>query len=240
MPIFSKLNQIMLDVSRIGQDWSQKRSELILDEKSAGDFATNADIDVEHYLRAALAEKFPGQPVLGEEFGGDLSPDQTGWVIDPIDGTSNFALGLPIWGISVGYIVEGKSVMGAISLPDLDIIVSAEAGKGIRLNNREIQAQKFNPAIMVIGLGENDFETGQQTDARAEKLRQDGYAVVRYRCAVFSLAMSALGRLSGYVENGCCLWDVAAADVICREAGLQVETAKIADGRYSIDARWVK
>jgi myo-inositol-1(or 4)-monophosphatase len=90
----------------------------------------------------------------------------------------------------------------------------------------------------VIALGENDFETGPETDDRAQALREAGYSVVRYRCAVFALVNAALGRLDGYIENGCGLWDVAAAWVICEEAGLTVEVEKVAKGRYSITARW--
>ena len=92
--------------------------------------------------------------------------------------------------------------------------------------------------VKILAIGENDFETGAQTDARAQVFREANYSVVRYRCAVFALAMSAMGRLSGYIERGCGLWDVAAADVICREAGLTVTTEKIADGRWAIDTRW--
>ncbi|MEO0982351.1 MAG: inositol monophosphatase [Pseudomonadota bacterium] len=234
----SKLEQIINGATRIGKEWSQKRSQLVLDEKSAGQFATNADVEIERFLRNELEDKFPGQSIIGEELGGELSLDHTGWALDPIDGTSNFALGLPIWAISVGYIGKGEAIFGAISLPDLDLVLTAAKGEGLRINYENASAVHRHPSVKVIALGENDFETGPQTDAKAEQLRQKGFAVVRYRCAVFSLAMSALGRLSGYVENGCGLWDIAAAEVICKEAGLQVQTANITEGRYSIDAQW--
>ena len=81
-----------------------------------------------------------------------------------------------------------------------------------------------------------NLDLSQMTERKAFAIK--ALRVVRYRCAVFSLAMSALGRLSGYVEHGCGLWDIAAADIICREAGLEVTTAAIAPGRYSVDARW--
>ncbi len=234
----SKLEQIIKGATNIGKKWSQKRAQLVLDEKSAGQFATNADVEIERFLRNKLEDKFPGQAIIGEELGGNLSTDHTGWALDPIDGTSNFALGLPIWAISVGYISKGEAVLGAISLPDLDLVLTAEIGKGLRINCEQASSFRRHPSIKVIALGENDFESGAQTDARAELLRQKGFSVVRYRCAVFSLAMSALGRLNGYVENGCGLWDIAAGEVICKEAGLRVTTKNIAEGRYSIDAQW--
>ncbi|MEM1148036.1 MAG: inositol monophosphatase family protein [Pseudomonadota bacterium] len=234
----SNLEEILQTAARIGKVWRQKRAELTFDEKSIGQFASNADLEIEHNVRGALAQAFPGQAIIGEEMGGALSDDQTGWAIDPIDGTSNFILGLPIWAISIGYVVRGDSVLGALSLPDLDLTLSAETGSGLRLNGVPVQAIPPPAAVKVIALGENDFEPGLRTDEIAQGLRAQNYAVVRYRCAVFSLAMSALGRLSGYVENGCGLWDIAAAGIICQEAGMDVTSNMIAPGRYAIDARW--
>jgi myo-inositol-1(or 4)-monophosphatase len=89
----------------------------------------------------------------------------------------------------------------------------------------------------LIALGENDFEPGPTTDARAQALREAGFAVARYNCAVFALASAALGWTDGYIEHGCGLWDIAAGAVICREAGLAVTSQEIAPDRWSIDAR---
>lgn len=232
------LEEILGEAAEIGLRWSRNRSDLVLDEKSAGQFASNADIEIEQFIRHKLAQTFPDQPIVGEEMGGTLGQDTSGWAIDPIDGTSNFILGLPIWGISIGYIKNGRSILGAISLPDLQLTLSAADGKGVRVNGMPLAKSKHTSAVKVLALGENDHENGQQTDARAQVFREQGFAVVRYRCAVFSLALSALGRLSGYIEHGCGLWDIAAAEIICKEAGMNVQTANIAEGRYSVDARW--
>ncbi len=218
--------------------WSRLRSHLLLDEKSAGQFASNADIEIEEQIRRDLADTFPNDSVLGEETGGSLGEDVTGWAVDPIDGTSNFILGLPIWGVSIGYLEQGRSTLGAIVLPELKLMISALRGHGLRVNANPLIQPLRVPNVKVIALGENDYESGPETDARAQILRDSGFAVVRYRCAVFSLGVAALGRLSGYIENGCGLWDIAAADVICQEAGMRVETSKIIEGRYYIDARW--
>ncbi|MEL6661713.1 MAG: inositol monophosphatase family protein [Pseudomonadota bacterium] len=232
------LERIIGAATKIGSRWSENRSKLLIDEKSAGQFASNADVEIETFVRDQLAKCFPGQPVIGEELGGDLGTDATGWAIDPIDGTSNFVLGLPIWGISIGYIENGRSMLGAIALPDLQLTLSAGDQQGLRINNTDATKVRHISPVKILALGENDFETGPETDARAQVFREEGYSVVRYRCAVFSLAMSAIGRLSGYVENGCGLWDIAAAEVICREAGMRIQTSQVAAGRYAVDARW--
>nr|WP_070960534.1 inositol monophosphatase family protein [Hyphomonas sp. Mor2] len=233
-----QLESLMAPAAGLGLSWASKREALILDEKSAGQFASNADIEIEQLLRNGLAEQFPGQAVIGEEMGGALTGDARGWAIDPIDGTSNFVLGLPIWGISVGHWDNGHSSLGAIALPALGLTVSAAKGAGVRINGVPAGDLRPRSPVKIFAIGENDFETGPQTDTRAQTYRARDYSVVRYRCAVFALAMSGMGRLSGYDEHGCGLWDIAAADVICREAGMTVETRQINETRWSIKAQW--
>jgi myo-inositol-1(or 4)-monophosphatase len=232
------LEAILRKAAARAMDWTARRSDLVVDEKSAGQFASNADIEVEALLRRELSAAFGDTAILGEELGGDLGETATGWAIDPIDGTSNFLLGLPLWGISAGYLEQGKPAMGAIALPELGLLLSAGRGIGLRVNGQPRSGPPRLSSVKLMALGENDFEPGPETDARAQAFRDRGFAVVRYRCAVFSLASAALGRLGGYIERGCGLWDVAAADIICREAGLQVEAGQIAPGRWAINARW--
>lgn len=234
-----ELETILSQAAAQALRWSGNRSQLVLNEKSAGQFASDADIDIEGQLRRELSRAFGDTHIIGEEMGGELAPDSTGWAIDPIDGTSNFLLGLPMWGISVGYFDQGRSILGAIALPELSLILSAAKGQGLRVNQLPVRSAARIPSVKVIALGENDYESGPQSDLRADALRDEGYAVVRYRCAVFSLASAALGRLSGYTENGCGLWDIAAAEIICREAGMTVHTSNISEGRYHVDARWI-
>lgn len=232
------LETILQEASSVALDWCARRGELSVDEKSLGQFATNVDIELEKLIRQSLSKHFRGTAIIGEEFGGSLSDGQSGWAIDPIDGTTNFILGLPIWGISIGYIENGRSIAGAISLPELGIALSAAEGTGLRILSGSALNPPGAPQVNTMSIGENDFEPGPATDARAQAFRDQDYSVVRYRCAVFSLAMAALGRLSGYIEHGCGLWDIAAAEIICREAGLQVHTFEIAPGRFAIDAQW--
>lgn len=232
------LETIMDRAAARARSWTGRRRELVVDEKSAGQFASNADIEIETLLRQEIMAAFGRAAILGEELGGTLDERATGWALDPIDGTSNFLLGLPLWGISAGYLEEGKPVLGAIALPELGLLVSAAPGSGLRINREQRRGPSLLSSVRLMALGENDFEPGTDTDARAQVFRAEGYAVVRYRCAVFSLASAALGRLGGYIERGCGLWDIAAADIICREAGMMVSTEEVAPGRWEIDARW--
>lgn len=207
------------------------------EEKAPGDFASEADRAVEYAIRAALRAEFGDVAMIGEEAGGALDAAASGWAIDPIDGTSNFLRGLPLWGVSIGLLDRGISIAGAVALPEFGMTITAVRGGGARLNGALIPLAPPATGGKLIALGENDYEPGTETDHRAETLRREGYAVVRYRCAVFALMSAALGRLDGYIEHGCCLWDIAAAAVICREAGMDVAVSEIAPGRYAIDAR---
>ncbi|MEL6665335.1 MAG: inositol monophosphatase family protein [Pseudomonadota bacterium] len=105
-----ELEYILQQASSVALDWCARRSDLAIDEKSIGQFATNVDLELETLIRKLLTQHFPGTAIIGEEFGGTLSEAQSGWAIDPIDGTTNFIMGLPIWGVSIGYIEKGRSV----------------------------------------------------------------------------------------------------------------------------------
>ena len=231
-----QLTELIKPAVALAQAYSLRRHELVTSEKSAGQFASEADEAIEASIRAAILERFGNVEIIGEEQGGTLSADASGWAIDPIDGTTNFLRGLPMWGISVGLLENGVSVAGVLALPEFNLVMVAEENAPLYVNGLPF-VRPANPiGGRVIALGENDFESGERTDARASKLRARGFTVVRYRSAVFSLASAALGRLDGYVEHGCMIWDIAAASIICRNAGLQTNVVPLGGGRFSIES----
>jgi myo-inositol-1(or 4)-monophosphatase len=231
-----QLTELIKPAVALAQAYSLRRHELVTSEKSAGQFASEADEAIEASIRAAILERFGNVEIIGEEQGGTLSADASGWAIDPIDGTTNFLRGLPMWGISVGLLENGVSVAGVLALPEFNLVMVAEENAPLYVNDLPF-VRPANPiGGRVIALGENDFESGERTDARANMLRAQGYTVVRYRSAVFSLASAALGRLDGYFEHGCMIWDIAAGSIICRNAGLQTNVMPLGGGRFSIES----
>lgn len=230
------LGELIKPAVTLARDYAARREQLIASEKSVGQFVSEADEAIETTIRASLAERFGNDAVIGEEQGGSLGRSVSGWAIDPIDGTTNFLRGLPMWGISIGLLENGVSVAGALALPDMKLIIVAEKGERLEVNDAPFVRPDRHPGGRLIALGENDFESGEQTDRRASELRTRGYTVVRYRSAVFSLANAALGRLDGYVEHGCGIWDIAAAAAVCREAGLTVAVTPLGGERFAIDA----
>lgn len=234
-----ELKTLIDAASELALCFARSRQGLSAQEKTSGQFASEADDEIEKTIRAGLMESTSGDvAIIGEELGGKLDETTSGWAINPIDGTSNFLRGLPLWGVSIGYLHHGQSHLGAISLPELGITLTARRGQGVKINGMTLSSRTNASSVKLIALGENDFETGRETDARAQHFRDQGYSVVRYRCAVFALANVALGRLDGYVEHGCALWDIAAAWIICSEAGVDIDVREIAPGRYSVEARW--
>lgn len=229
------LKEIISPAIALSKDYAARREMLDINEKSAGQFVSEADEAIETAIRNAIKLHHGNVAIIGEEQGGSLGSEVSGWAIDPIDGTTNFLRGLPIWGISVGLLENGVSVAGAIALPDLGLLIISEPDAPLELNGNSFERPRTPLGGKLIALGENDWETGQQTDARAKKLRSEGYFVVRYRSAVFSLACAALGKIDGYVEHGCGLWDVAAGSVICARAGLKVETKALDRNCHAIE-----
>ncbi|MBT2187891.1 inositol monophosphatase family protein [Sphingobium nicotianae] len=109
-------------------DFARRREALAVEEKARGQFASEADRAVEDIIRASLRAELDAVALLGEEGGGALDEGGSGWAIDPIDGTTNFLRGLPLWGISIGYIERGEAAAGLIALPELGIVLSAVRG----------------------------------------------------------------------------------------------------------------
>jgi myo-inositol-1(or 4)-monophosphatase len=234
----SLLRHIAAPATDLALSFARRRELIAINKKGPGDFATEADRSVETAIRDALYRELGEVPIIGEEHGGSLDQSLSGWVIDPIDGTSNFLRGLPLWGISIGRLELGEPTHGIIVLPEFGIALTGIRGFGTRYNGKLISAPPQRSPVKTLAIGENEFEPGSVTDEFAEQQRQRGFDVVRYRCAVFSLASVALHRLDGYVENGCCLWDIAAGWIVCHEAGVAVKVATVGNNRYAVSARW--
>jgi myo-inositol-1(or 4)-monophosphatase len=235
-PMYLRLSELIQPAVAMAQRYAARRHELVVSEKSAGELVSEADEAIEAAIRAAIAARFGNVPIIGEEQGGTLGADTSGWVIDPIDGTTNFLHGLPMWGISVGVVQQGVPIAGVLALPAENLVLVAEENGQLQVNGRPFTRPNSNGG-QLIALGENDFEPYDKTDERARILRMQGYTVVRYRSAVFSLASAALGRLGGYVEHGCFLWDIAGAVPVLQAAGLAAQFGGLAEDRYFINAR---
>ena len=191
--------------------------------KGPANFVTAADRRAEEIVYEELAKARPGYGFLGEEGGRREGADKTHrWIVDPLDGTSNFLHGIPQFAISIGLEREGTIVAGVIYNPANDELFTAERGKGAFLNDRRLRVagrQRLVDAVFTCGLphhGKGDLSLFRKEFA----VVQDKVAGLRrFGAAALDLAWVAAGRLDGYWERDISPWDMAAGLLLVREAG---------------------
>ena len=195
--------------------------------KSAGDFVSRADIQAEAVLKEELLGARPTYGWLGEEGGGQDGKDPTRrWIVDPLDGTTNFLHGMPHWAISIALEHKGEIVAGVVYDPSKDEMFYAEKGFGAFVNEARIRVSarhRMNEAIFATGLpwaGRSDLPETLQDLARLLPVCS---GVRRFGAASLDLAYVAAGRYDGFWERRLHAWDIAAGIVILREAGGLIE-----------------
>jgi myo-inositol-1(or 4)-monophosphatase len=191
--------------------------------KGPGDFVSAADRKAEQILKTELLKARPGYGFIGEEGGRTEGSDVTHtWIVDPLDGTTNFLHGIPHFAVSVGLERDGVLVAGVIYNPATDELYTAERGSGAFLNDRRLRVSaRRKPEDSVVGCGTPHIGQGDHVQYRNElKVVQSRFAGVRRMGACsLDLAYVAAGRFDGFWERGPKPWDLAAGIVLIREAG---------------------
>jgi myo-inositol-1(or 4)-monophosphatase len=190
-------------------------------KSSATDLVTQIDRASERWLVQQLAQLRPGDAVLGEEGGDRAGTTGVRWIVDPIDGTVNFVLGLPQYAVSVAAEVEGQVVAGAVCNPATGETFRAWRGGGSYLADRQLGGPRETPLPRaVIGTG---FSYDAATRSRQVEVVSSILAKIadirRLGSAALDLCYLAAGRLDGYFEAGLHPWDCAAGGLIATEAG---------------------
>ncbi len=199
-----------------------------LTAKGDRDYATELDYRIEETVKQQLSEATPDIGFLGEEHGPDTITEPVSWVLDPIDGTVNFAHGLPLCGISLALVAGDRPILGVIDLPFLSARYTGTEGGGAHRNGHEIQASttaQLSDAVIAMG----DYAVGEgaatKNDQRLELTRLLAQNALRVRMvgsAAIDLAWVAHGAIDACVSLSNKAWDVAAGVVIAREAGADV------------------
>jgi myo-inositol-1(or 4)-monophosphatase len=199
-----------------------------IEKKSAIDLVTEVDLEVERMFRQLIADRFPGHAVLAEELG-DGSPGSSGpcWVFDPIDGTTNYAHGLPIFCASLALEIDGRAEVGAIYDPTRKELFTAERGAGAFLNGRRLSvssAGSLLDAMLVTGFPYDVHQRVDEIVGLFGAFVGEARAVRRLGSAAIDLCYVAAGRLDGFWEADLKPWDLAAGALIVAEAGGRVST----------------
>lgn len=185
-------------------------------------FATEIDRQAERLISEMLRGMFPGDGVLGEEETAHNRTARRRWVVDPIDGTTNFARGYPLFAVSVGLEEDGQAVVGAVYNPLLDELFAAEAGKGATLNGARIHVSttdSLGRSLLACGFPYSVWQAGEDNLAQFGRLMKRTLAVRNDGSAALDLCHVACGRLDGCWEQELEPWDVCAAGLIVEEAG---------------------
>lgn len=192
-------------------------------KKGPIDLVTEADLEVEREFRRLIAEEWPGHAVLGEEQAAEAAaPGGCRWIIDPLDGTTNFAHGLALFCVSIALEIDGRIDIGVVYDPMGEELFAAERGLGARLNGRPICVSTTGTlvdALLCTGFPYGvRSEPGSQVDVFGGFLGH-AQAVRRLGSAALDLCYVAAGRFDGFWEYRLQPWDIAAGALILEEAG---------------------
>lgn len=218
---------------RLQRDFGELEN-LQVSRKGPGDFVSNADLQAESTLRAELAKARPNFGFLMEESGEEIGVDTSHrWIIDPLDGTTNFLHGIPMFAISLALQHEDKIIAGVIYNPATDDLFTAERGRGAFWNDRRMRvAARDDFHDCVIATGVPHLGRGQHKVylSQLERVMGEVSGIRRMGAASLDLAYTAAGRFDGYWEEDLCAWDLAAGILMVREAGGFVSDLNGGDG----------
>jgi myo-inositol-1(or 4)-monophosphatase len=211
------------DIQRAGQE-----SGFRIDKKGSIDLVTEVDLECERMCRQIVAERFPDHDILAEELGGGpahRAPSRFRWVFDPLDGTTNYAHGLPIYCSSLAVEIDGRSEVAAIYDPTRKELFTAERGEGAYLNGRALHVSKtmeLVDSLLVTGFPYNVHEESGDLVELFGFFLGRARAVRRLGSAALDLSYVAAGRFEAFWEQHLKPWDVAAGALIVEEAAGRV------------------
>jgi myo-inositol-1(or 4)-monophosphatase len=186
--------------------------------KGRHDVVTAMDRDVERFIRKAIAGRYPSDAIIGEEEGG--GGGERLWLVDPIDGTANYARGIPHYCVSIGYLEHGVPTVGVLYDPSHDWLYAAARGEGAWRNDERLAVSRC--ADLRAATVECGWSTRRSTAdylALVERVMGAGCAIRRVGSGALGLADVAAGRSEAYCELHINAWDCAAGIVLVREAG---------------------
>jgi myo-inositol-1(or 4)-monophosphatase len=198
------------------------RPREIEEKRRRADLVTDADRACEALILERLRKEYPGATIVAEESGAHRGSKDERWIVDPLDGTTNYAHGYPLFCVSIAYERAGELVAGVINAPAMNECFAAERGSGARVNDNPIavsRIERLGDAMICTGFHPADVEQNAEhfraVSHRAQAVRRDG-------AAALDLAYVGYGRFDGFWEFGLSEWDVAAGTLIVLEAGGKV------------------
>lgn len=193
-----------------------------ISKKGEIDLVTEADLMSEKTVINSITRVFPNDRILSEETGEHGEESARLWIVDPLDGTTNFAHSFPFFAVSIGLQVENEIKAGVVYNPCMEELFEAEKGKGAFLNKRSIRVSdnvNLKDSLMGTGFPYDVYEDPKPVLDYLERMIVRAQGVRRAGAASIDLCYVAAGRLDGYWEQGLKPWDTAAGSIIVQEAG---------------------
>ena len=214
-------HKVIAEAAEIALAHARARDSLTIEAKGPQDLVSQADRDVEAHIRTRLTEAFPDDAFVGEETGaGGAQGARGSWVVDPIDGTQPFLLGLPFWCISIAYVHGDEVKIGLVMNPTTGDLYAARRGGGVTLNGVPTQVLPATQlADGVTGVGCSMRTTPEDLARIMGGLLAQRGMFLRVGSGALNLAYVAAGQLIGYLEMHINGWDCLAALCLCEEAG---------------------
>ena len=200
---------------------------------------TEADLASERCIVQAIRERHPTHSIIAEETGCDLRGSDFTWVVDPLDGTSNFAAGIPWFGVLIALLSAGEPVLGVLHLPVTDDLYCAERGGGAHCNGHRIsvtEEPQLSNVLWAWGMDAAASDTAACHDSALLARVLQRVRNVRATNSLVDAAYVADGRLGGMVNRSTRVWDIAAPSLIVQEAGGRYTDAAGAELRFDLSA----
>ncbi|WP_026377226.1 inositol-1-monophosphatase [Aestuariibacter salexigens] len=200
----------------------ENRDDLKTESKGANDFVTQIDKEAEQAIIHKIKQSYPDHSFIGEEGGKVSGDDDYTWIIDPLDGTTNFVKGIPHFAVSIALLHKGRLDQGVVFDPIRGELFTASKGAGAQLNGYRIRASKpkdLGGTVLATAL---PFKHREQTEQYMQSLNSIFAKcgdIRRCGSAALDMAYVAAGRYDGYWERGVNAWDIAAGELMVRESG---------------------
>lgn len=223
-PVLADLERMARQAGSIlSQGYEQQDMQVVY--KGEIDLVTEFDHRSEEYLLGEIARNFPDHSVMTEETGNIDGSDEHLWIIDPLDGTVNYAHGVPFFSVSIAYAYRGELILGAVYDPIRDEMFLAEKGCGARLNGHLLKATQvpdLGHSLLVTGFPYDVHTTPNNNLDNYTKFVLNSQGVRRLGSAALDLCYIGAGRLDGYWELSLKAWDLCAGALVAMEAGAKV------------------
>lgn len=221
--VLEKAEKIVLEAGELIRDnWNRPKN---ISKKGRIDLVTETDLAVEKFLKEKLSQLLPEATFLAEETAGDADLGDMTWIIDPLDGTTNFAHNLPMVATSVALWKDGEVVLGIINLPVMGEVFTAIKGAGAKMNGTSIsttETQEMEQSLIATGFPYAIEKHARNIADKLTRVLMNTRGVRRPGAAALDLAYLACGRYDGFYENELKPWDTAAGWLLVEEAGGRV------------------